>query len=121
MSAAEFEALEREWARIVETRDADAGRDFLADDFVLTSTGGVGPHVPKDEWLRALAEIDTRSASCRDVEARVFGDVAVVRAWLHWDASLDGRDLTGDYAVTDVFERDGDRWRAAWRISLRLP
>ena len=116
-----FEALEGEWARIVEARDVEAARAFLADDFVLTSTGGVGPHVPKDEWLQTLAQVETRSIACRDVDARVFGDVAVVRAWLHWDASLDGRDLTGDYAVTDVFERDDDRWRAAWRISLRLP
>ena len=121
MSADELAALEAEWARIVEARDVEAARGFLADDFVLTSTGGVGPHVPKDEWLRALAQIDTRSASCRDVEARVFGDVAVVKASLRWDASLGERDLTGDYVVTDVFRRDGGRWRAAWRISLRLP
>jgi ketosteroid isomerase-like protein len=121
VSAAELEALEAEWARIVEARDVEAGRAFLADDFVLTSTGGVGPHVTKDDWVRALAEIDTRSLSCRDVDARVFGDVAVVKAWLHWDASLGERDLTGDYAVTDVFGRDGGRWRPAWRISLRLP
>jgi ketosteroid isomerase-like protein len=118
---AELEALEGEWARIVEARDSEAARDFLADDFVLTSTGGVGSQVPKEEWLRTLAEIDTRSLSCRDVEARVFGDAAVVRAWLRWEASLGERDLTGDYAVTDVFRRDGGRWRAAWRISLRLP
>ena len=121
MSADEFEELEAEWGRIVAVGDVEAGRELLADDFVLTSTGGVGPHVPKDEWLRTLPEIETRSLTCRDVDARVFGDVAVVKAWLHWDASLGARDLTGDYAVTDVFRRDGDRWRAAWRISLRLP
>ena len=28
--------------------------------------------------------------------------------------------LTGDYAVTDVFIRRDDRWRASWRISVRL-
>jgi ketosteroid isomerase-like protein len=121
VSADDFAELEAEWARIVRDGDVEAAREFLADDFVLTSTGGVGPHVTKDDWVRTLAEIDTRSLSCRDVDARVFGDVAVVRAWLHWDASLGERDLTGDYAVTDVFGRDGGRWRPAWRISLRLP
>ena len=117
---AEFEELEREWARIVEARDAEAARDFLADDFVLSSTGGVGPSVPKDDWLAALDEIDTRSLVPRDVDARVFGDVAVVSARLRWDASLRDQDLTGDYAVTDVFTRRDDRWLAAWRISVRL-
>ena len=121
MSADELAELEGEWARIVEAGDAEAAHELLADGFLLTSTGGVGPRVSKDEWLRTLAEIDTRSLSCRDVDARVFGDVAVVKAWLRREASLGERDLTGDYAVTDVFRRDGGRWRAAWRISLRLP
>ena len=117
----EFDALEVEWAGIVERRDAEAAREFLADDFVLSSTGGVGPSVPKDEWLAALDEIDTRSLVPRDVDARVFGDVAVVSARLRWDATLRGEDLTGDYAVTDVFTRGGGRWLASWRISVRLP
>src|SRR5205823_536984 len=39
----EFAELENEWAGIVERRDASAAREFLADDFVLSSTGGVGP------------------------------------------------------------------------------
>jgi ketosteroid isomerase-like protein len=117
----EFEALEQEWAGIVERRDADAARTFLADDFVLSSTGGVGPSVPKDEWLAALHEIDTRSLVPRDVDARVFGDVAVVSARLRWDATLRDQDLTGDYAVTDVFTRRDGRWQASWRVSVRLP
>ena len=116
----EFEELEKEWARIVEARDADAARDFLADDFVLSSTGGVGPNVPKDDWLAALHEIDTRSLVPRDVDARVFGDVAVVSARLRWDATLRDQELTGDYAVTDVFTRGDGRWLATWRISVRL-
>ena len=116
----DFAALEDEWASIVERRDAGAARAFLADDFVLSSTGGVGPSVPKDDWLAALDEIDTRSLVTRDVDARVFGDVAVVSARLRWDASLRDQDLTGDYAVTDIFTRRGDRWLAAWRISVRL-
>jgi ketosteroid isomerase-like protein len=117
----DFDELEREWARIVEARDVTAARDFLADDFVLSSTGGVGPSVPKDEWLAALDEIDTRSLVPRDVDARVFGDVAIVSARLRWDATLREQDLTGDYAVTDVFTRDDGRWLASWRISVRLP
>jgi ketosteroid isomerase-like protein len=116
----EFAALEHEWAAIVERRNAEAARAFLADDFVLSSTGGVGPSVPKEEWLAALDEIETRSLACRDVDARIFGDVAVVSARLRWDASLRDQDLTGDYAVTDVFTRHEGRWLASWRISVRL-
>jgi ketosteroid isomerase-like protein len=116
----DFAELENEWGSIVERRDAEAARAFLADDFVLSSTGGVGPNVPKEEWLAALEEIETRALVPRDVDARVFGDVAVVSARLRWDATLRDQDLTGDYAVTDVFTRHGERWLASWRISVRL-
>jgi ketosteroid isomerase-like protein len=121
VTGVDFAALETEWASIVERRDKEAARAFLADDFVLSSTGGVGPNVAKDEWLTALDEIQTRSLVPRDIDARVFGEVAVVSARLRWDATLRDQDLTGDYAVTDVFTRHGDRWLASWRISVRLP
>jgi ketosteroid isomerase-like protein len=92
---------------------------LLADDFVLTSSGGVAPRATRDDWLGMLPQVETRSLECSDVEARVFGDVAVVRGQLSWDASVGGRDLTGDYLVTDVFTRRDGRWRASWRISVR--
>jgi ketosteroid isomerase-like protein len=87
---------------------------------VLTSSGGVSPHMPREDWLATLHQVETRSLDCSDVDARVFGDVAVVRARLRWDASVGGRDLTGDYVVTDVFTRPDGRWRASWRVSVRL-
>ena len=116
----EFEALEREWTEIVARRDVEAARRLLADDFVLSSAGGVSPSMPRDAWLATLDRIETRSLECSDVEPRVFGDVAVVRARLRWDASFADRDLTGDYLVTDVFTRRDDGWRASWRVSVRL-
>ena len=56
-----------------------------------------------------------------DVEdVRTYGDVAVVKARLRWLARTEGRSLNGTYAVTDVFTNDQGRWRASWRISVRL-
>ena len=75
--------------------------------------------MPRKDWLATLHLVETRALDAVDVEPRVFGDVAVVRARLRWDASVGGRDLTGDYLVTDVFTRDDGRWRASWRISIR--
>jgi len=86
---------------------------------VLSSVGGVSPNMPREDWLATLHQVETRSLAAVDVEPRVFGDVAVVRARLRWDASVRGRDLTGDYLVTDVFTCHDGRWRASWRISVR--
>ena len=117
----DFQELEERWAAIVEQQDVEGADDLLADDFVLSSAGGVSPHAPKSEWLAGLRSIDTRSLTVTDVHGRTFGEVAVVKARLHWEASMGDRDLTGGYAVTDVFTRADGRWRASWRVSVRLP
>jgi ketosteroid isomerase-like protein len=112
--------LEEAWAAAVEGNDVEAADAILAEDFVLSSAGGVGAWVPRDEWFASLEKIDTRAFGVSDVEPRVFGDLAVVKLTARWEASLDGRDLTGDYLVVDVFTRVHGAWQASWRISQRL-
>ena len=116
----DLQAVEERWAQIVRERDVAAAESFLADDFVLQSAGGVSPNALKSDWLETLPQIETRSIEASDVETRVFGDVAVVRLRLAWEAELAGRDLTGDYAIVDVFTRSADGWHPRWRISTRL-
>ena len=117
----ELYRIEQQLASAIERSDVDAAGGLLADDFVLSSTGGVGDHVPRDEWLESLTKLETRSLSPQVLGARIIGDVAVVRLRVSWDATLGDRDLTGDYAVTDVFrDQDGNRL-LSWRISVRLP
>jgi hypothetical protein len=76
--AENFQALETEWAGIVQRQEADVE------------------------------------------DVRTYGDVAIVKARLRWLARTEGRSLNGTYAVTDVFTNDQGRWRASWRISIRL-
>jgi transposase InsO family protein len=77
--------------------------------------------MPRDEWLAALPQLETRSLEPEIVNARWFGDVTVARVLVRWDASMEDRDLSGTYAVTDVFRREAGGLRLAWRISVRLP
>jgi len=116
----QLEAAEGEWARLVERKDADGARRLLAEDFVLSSMGGVGDRVTREAWLDNLQQMDTRSLSCEVLDSRVFGEIGVVRARLRWEATFGERDLTGDYLVADVFRLEDGRWRAVWRISTRL-
>ena len=113
-------AVEEEWREIVVGRDVARAEQLLADDFILSSTGGVGDRLPREAWLEALPTIETRSLECDVLDSRAFGDVGVVRARLEWEAAAGERDLSGSYIVADVFRREAGRWRAAWRISTRL-
>jgi hypothetical protein len=113
------ETLDR-WTDAIVRGDRAAADALLADGFALTSAGGVAPQVSRAAWLDALQHIETRSLRTDVVEERIFGEVAVVASRLHWDARLGERDLSGEYAVTDVFTRDESGWRPAWRVSTRL-
>jgi hypothetical protein len=117
----ELAAVEREWAEAIAQRDVEAAERLLADDFRLSSSGGVAPVMPRETWLATLPSIETRSLRCEVIEERVFDSVAVVQARLSWDGSLGERDLSGEYAVADVFTRAHGRWQASWRVSARLP
>src|SRR5262245_5469377 len=79
-------ALEDRWATAIEARDATAAGEILAEDFILTSEGGVSDAMPKGDWLAALPQIETSRLACEVLQARVFGETAVVRARLRWEA-----------------------------------
>ena len=116
----EFQGLETEWAGIVQRQDKAAAERFLADDYVLTSVGGASRHMPRENWIASLPSIETELLEADVEDGRTYGDVAIVKARLRWLARTEGRSLNGRYAVTDVFTNDQGRWRASWRISVRL-
>ena len=115
-----LETVEREWLRIVQEGDVEAAEGFLAPDFVLTSIGGVAPNATREEWLDMLPKIETRAFHGEEFEAREWGDTAIVRLKVYWDASIGDRDLSGEYAIVDVFRRVDGVWKASWRISQKL-
>ena len=118
--AENFQALETEWAGIVQRQDQAAAERFLADEYVLTSVGGVSRHMPRENWIASLPSIETELLEADVEDVRTYGGVAIVKARLRWLARTEGRSLNGTYAVTDVFTNDQGRWRASWRISIRL-
>jgi ketosteroid isomerase-like protein len=113
-------ALEQSLADAIVRSDAETASSILAEDFVLSSTGGMSQHMPRDEWLAALPQLETKSLEPEVLGGRLFGDVLVARLLVRWDASFGERDMTGTYAVTDVFRQEDGGWRLAWRISVRL-
>ena len=116
----DFQGLEAEWAGIVQRQDQAAAERFLAEDYVLTSVGGVSRHMSRQNWIASLPSIETELLEADVEDVRTYGDVAIVKARLRWLARTEGRSLNGSYAVTDVFTNDRGRWRASWRISIRL-
>ena len=108
------------WTRAIVSRDQAEADELLADGFVLTSAGGVAPRLERADWLAGLPSIESEALDIVEYEERVFGDVGVTRTLQRWSARRGERDISGEYAIVDVFERRGGTWRAAWRVSRKI-
>jgi hypothetical protein len=108
------------WTRAIVERDQAAAEELLGETFVLTSAGGVAPGMKRSDWLAGLPSIESRSLEVLEYEERTFGDVGVTNTLQRWSAQRGERDMSGDYAIVDVFELSDGSWRAVWRISRKL-
>jgi ketosteroid isomerase-like protein len=83
-------------------------RENLADDFVCIESDGTV--LDRARFLEnAGRATDVSTYELRDVRVRIFGDVALVHATGDW-ARRDGTKGVSRY--TDVYAREGDRWKA---------
>ena len=108
------------WTSAIVDNDRQAADELLGETYVLTSAGGVAPAVERAEWLAALPSIESEFLDIVEYEERTFGGTGVTRTLQRWKARVGDRDLSGDYAIVDVFERVGESWRAVWRISRKV-
>ncbi|MFQ6393957.1 nuclear transport factor 2 family protein [Nocardia sp. KC 131] len=106
----EFQALVDKWAVAIVANDADAIGSFATLDWILTGPEG-GPG-NREQFLSVVASGDlTHSEMAFEVlEARVFGDVAVVLAHGTNRGAWRGEPFTADEWVTEVFIREAGAW-----------
>lgn len=86
---------------------------LLADDFV-----GVGPRgftLTREQWLDRVASGDLtyESLTWDDVQVRVYGDAGVAIGRETSKATYKGQDIPGQFRETQIFVKQGGRWRLA--------
>jgi hypothetical protein len=115
---AQFGALEdRVFSSIVHA-DAKALGDLLADDFALRTARSGGDTIGRDEYMKQrLNDHDLRSYQVRRIDVRDFGEIAVVNFLYHQEAISGGKDLSGDFFITDVWRKSAAGWKLAVRYS----
>ena len=122
-AAIEQSALEFQSARFTAMVDADiAGlREFLADELTYAHTTGWTE--TKSEFLSTVesGKIDYISVTPRDVEVRVYGDVAVMTGLARMQGAAGDKPVEFTIRFLDVSRRAGESWQlVAWQ-SVRLP
>jgi len=119
----EQDALDFQAARFNAMVDADVERleEFLADDLSYTHTTGWVE--TKTEFLSTVesGRIDYMVITPREVEVRIYGDVAIMTGLSRMQGTVGDRTVDFTIRFTDVSRRVGNSWQlVAWQ-SAKLP
>jgi ketosteroid isomerase-like protein len=118
---AEFRALETAFTDAIVAGDRRRLEEFLAPDYRLTLAVAGAPlvHVGRAEWLNNVPKTRVQRNEFRELSVRREGSTVVVVAYVTLEATVDGRQRSGDILLTDVWIEQDGRWRLAWRLSSR--
>jgi len=118
----ELVRLEHLWAEAVQRRDLSLLERLLGEEFSLT-TGRPGFEVvSRKEWLDVTqTRYVVESFEYLGFDIHVYGHVAVVRSRYRQKGSMDGKDRSTAYLMTDVWVRRDGRWQAVSRHLTPLP
>src|SRR5499427_10406617 len=102
--------LGQQWANAERAGNADALDQLLADDFLLV--GPLGFMLDKTQYLgsRRSGDLTHQSLVWEDVRIRAYGDAAVAVGNQAQRSMYQGHDASGQFRVTQVAIRRGDRW-----------
>ena len=104
--------LEHDWMEAVKAGDADKLATILADGWVSLSPDG-----SKETKKGSLADVKSGVSKIESFEfgamdVKVAGNVAIVQGSDTEKSSAKGKDTSGKYVWTDVFEKIDGKWQA---------
>ena len=114
----QFQSLETNLSGAVQAKNLQALDQLLAKDFAFSAflTGRAPLVLNRSEWLKTSEHYTLTGFEIRELAARVFGTVAVVRLQPRRTAIAGtSLDRSGEFAVVDVWTKEGD----AWKLSAR--
>ena len=117
----ELKQIENDWTDAEKTKNADKLADILADSWV--ELGWDGKTTTK---AKALADMKAPGNSLDTIDmgpmkVRIFGNTAVVTGSDTEKSMEDGKDTSGKYIWTDVFVKEGGKWKAVASQSTKVP
>jgi len=116
----EIKKLSHEWLDAVRARDRVTLDRILADDFLISGWQPEGRLANKAYYLEdCLKPVDIQEGSYTFDRWRIrrYGDTVVVNCNLEIHAIVNGVNWGGESIITDVWVRDGDKWRVMTRHS----
>ena len=114
-----IETLENRWMRAWVARDARELKALTARDFILLVGSKPAMILDRRSWFEAVNErYSCNGFQFGDVHVRGLGNLALFASQIELKASMDGRDWSGRYWLTDVWRKG--RVRRGWRLVERV-
>lgn len=120
-AAQEIIALEEEWVRAENAKDADALRAILDERMLVVSDSGVKT---REAFIAGVVrgEVDpTQSQTLTDRQIVIDGDTAVSTVIDRFKGTRDGEALEFTFRCTTVFVRRDGKWRAIAEVFNKAP
>jgi ketosteroid isomerase-like protein len=107
----EFLALEHEWKQAVVSRDVAFLRHFYAEEYTSTDPEGMVWNKTQDIEIDTAGQFRITAFKLDDVQARVYGDVAIVTGRDALKGTFLGKAASTQVRFTDVFVKRDGRWQ----------
>lgn len=118
----EIAALERRWMEAVQKQDSVTLDRIISDDFVGTRTFAWEQEVRKEGYIRnVLGGYSLRSFDFSRLEVRRYGSSATAHIVYTQNARARNQNLSGRYAMLDVWRKHRGRWQVVERHAYKLP
>jgi ketosteroid isomerase-like protein len=102
-------------------RDISTLNRILADDWIVTNP--IGEREPKRETLLEVERatlVQYRSGRVDDIKVRDYGNVAVVTARATVQGRARGKNISGQYALTDTYVKQQEGWKLVASHASRI-
>ena len=111
-----FTKLERDWILAMQHKDKAALDNILAPEFIVRSSADPERPVLRTDWMQeVLSKWEVRSYSHHAMAIRAFAAEAIVSFLQTQQATIDGKDRSGDYFVVDLWVVNHGNWQVAAR------
>jgi ketosteroid isomerase-like protein len=110
---AELKAIEQQWFDAYVKSDPAFIKNIEAEDYSIIEPDGTVSTKAQDVKAVTDKTFVMKSATMSDFKCRMIGDnCAVVTLMVKMSGTADGKDFSGDYRGTDVFEKKNGKWMA---------
>jgi hypothetical protein len=114
-----IETMEHRWMRAWVARDAKMLKALTARNFILLMGSKPPAILDRPSWLEAAGKRwDCTSYRFGDIVVRGEGSVTVFSAPVELRATMDGRDWSGTFWITDIWRKG--RMRRGWKLAERV-